>query len=126
MFTMKSYILTLSIIATLFVGVTLAVKFQPQPTLGEANILARVASSTNPAVTSTPVIVFATSTCVARVVTTYASPVMMGLRDVVPSATFGLLQPASTTVVYPAETFGCSSVRIYSFTNQSITVTETR
>jgi hypothetical protein len=90
---------------------------------------AYVATSSAPTVGTSPSLVFATSTCSARVITTYASPIMISLSDVqgfTPSATQGHLQAASTTVVYDSGLYGCGAVRIYSFVSGAITVTETR
>lgn len=91
---------------------------------------ATMATTSNPAVTSTASLVFATTTaCSARVITTYASPVMITFSQVqgsIPTATFGHLQAASTTVAYDSGLYGCGAVEIYSFTNQSITVSESR
>jgi hypothetical protein len=44
----------------------------------------------------------------------------------VPTATFGVLQAASTTVAYDASQYGCGAVRIYSFVSSAITVQEAR
>ena len=44
----------------------------------------------------------------------------------VPSGVYGHLQAASTTVAYDGGQYGCGAVRIYSFTSQAITVSESR
>lgn len=88
-----------------------------------------IATSSNPTVDTTARLLFATSSCTARTITTYASPVMLTFTDNpgrVPSAIYGHLQAASTTVVYDATQVGCGAVRIYSFTSQAITVSEAR
>lgn len=86
-----------------------------------------VATSTNPTVDTTARVVFATSTCSARVVSTTASPVMMTFADgYTPTATYGHVQGASTTVAYDASLYGCGQVRIYSFVAGNITVSEIR
>ncbi len=89
---------------------------------------ATVATSSNPAVGTTARILFASSTCSARIVTTYASPVMLTFADlgVAPTATYGHLQAASTTVAYDSGQYGCGQVKVYSFVSQNITVSETR
>jgi hypothetical protein len=43
-----------------------------------------------------------------------------------PTATFGILQAASTTQAYDASQYGCGRVRIYSYVTSAITVQETR
>lgn len=93
------------------------------------NLPATVATTSNPTVNTTASLVFATSSCVARVISTTASPIMMTFTDAqgkVPTATFGVLQPASTTVSYDASQYGCGAVRIYSFVSGAITVQEAR
>lgn len=88
-----------------------------------------IATSSNPTVTTTPSLVFATSSCAARIITTVASPIMITFSDnqgKVPSGIFGHLQPASTTVVYDSGQYGCGAVRIYSFVSSAITVSESR
>lgn len=91
--------------------------------------LATKVSTTSPAtVTTTASLVFASSTCNSRIVTTYASPIMIGftdLRGFVPSGMGGHLQLASTTVEYDSGIYGCAAWRIYSFASQAITVSET-
>jgi len=90
---------------------------------------ASVATSSQAAVSTTAISLFATSTCSARIVTTYASPVMLTFSDYAgqtPTGTFGHLQAASTTQVYDSGQYGCGLVKGYSFTSQTITVTEAR
>lgn len=99
----------------------------PFGTAGELN--ATVATTSNPTVNTTPSLVFATSTCGARVISTTASPIMITFSDVqgsVPSATFGTYQAASTTVTYGNGSFGCGAYRVYSFVAGTITVMESK
>lgn len=74
--------------------------------------------------------IIATTSCTARIITTYANPVMLTFSDVLgqsPSGTFGHLQPASTTVVYDAGEYGCGKVKAYGYTaTTSITFTSAR
>lgn len=73
---------------------------------------------------------FATSTCTSRVITTYANPVMLTFSENqgnVPTAVYGHLQSASTTVAYDAGLYGCGKMKAYGYTaSTSITVTEAR
>ena len=89
-----------------------------------------VATSSQAAVSTTAISLFATSTaCSSRIITTYASPVMLTFSDYAgqtPTGVFGHLQPASTTVAYDSGIYGCGLVKGYSFTSQTITVTEVR
>ena len=94
-------------------------------------LAARIATTSNPTVTNSSTLVFATTTsvqCSSRTITTYASPIMITFADVAgnggPTGTFGHLQPASTTVTYDSGLVGCGALRIYSFTSQAITVSE--
>lgn len=92
-------------------------------------IPATVATSSNPTVGTTGVLVFATSTCSARIVTTYASPVMITFSDrigQVPTGTYGHLQAASTTVAYDGGLYGCGAMKMYGFVSSAITVSESR
>lgn len=95
-----------------------------------SGLASTVATTSNPTVNTTAATVFATSTgCASRVITTVASPVMITFSDYAgqtPTALFGHLQAASTTVTYDAGLFGCGLVKIYSFVSSNITVTETR
>ncbi|MBP9771418.1 MAG: hypothetical protein KBD16_00625 [Candidatus Pacebacteria bacterium] len=90
---------------------------------------ATVATTSIDAVTTTGSLVFATSTCAARIITTVASPIMITFTDKdgqIPTGVFGHLQAASTTEVYDSGQYGCNAVKIYSFVASTITVTETR
>lgn len=79
---------------------------------------------------SNAVTLTATSSCNARIVTTYANPVMLTFSDYLgqsPTATFGHLQAASTTVVYDSGVYGCGLMKAYGYTaSTSITFTSVR
>ncbi len=89
---------------------------------------ATVATSSNPIVTSTGNLIFATSTCTARIISTATSSIMIKFNGVggAPTSSFGHWQGASTTVAYDSGQYGCEALSIYSFSSQLITVTETR
>ncbi len=93
-----------------------------------AGLQATLATSSNPVVTNTAATVFATSTCAARIVsTTGNSAIMITFTDKdTPSGLFGHWQAASTTVAYDSGQYGCGKVKIYSFSSQNITVSESR
>lgn len=93
-----------------------------------------IASSSIPITvgSTSPVTLFSVSgLCTARVITTYQVPVMLSfstssadaLRNK-PTATYGHLQAASTTVVYDSGLYGCPEVTAYGF-QQSVTVPST-
>lgn len=89
------------------------------------------ATSSNPTVTTTASLVFATSSqCSARIVTTPGtSAIMLTFSDnqgKTPTALYGHLQAASTTVAYDSGLYGCGAVKVYSFASQAISVTETK
>lgn len=130
---------------TLFVGIAFlafSVLFltlsTPSKSLGSApsGLVATVATSSLMQVGSTsPVTLLATSTCTARIITTYSVPITLTHSNNLgksPTATFGHLQAASTTVVYDSGLYGCGLVKAYGFeasaavASTSITVTETR
>lgn len=80
---------------------------------------------------TTQSLLFATSTCNARIITTRTQPVMLTFSDIqglVPTAVKGHLQVASTTVVYDSGQYGCDTVRVISatLTTDTISVSESR
>lgn len=94
-----------------------------------SGLQATIATTSAPVVTSTATIVIATSTCSARVISTQGSAVMLTFSDYAgqsPTATFGVLQPASTSVAYDSGQYGCGLVKAYSFSTQNITVVDAR
>ena len=95
-----------------------------------SGLMSIIATSSNPVVGTTVLTLFATSSCNARIITTYANPVMLTFSDYAgqtPTATFGHLQSASTTVVYDSGIYGCGLVKAYGYTaTTAITVSETR
>ncbi len=94
-----------------------------------AGIQATVATTSLNAVSTTATTVFATSTCAARIVTTTASDIRITFSDYAaqtPTAAFGHLQTASTTVAYDGGIYGCDRMKVYSLVGSNITVTETR
>lgn len=96
---------------------------------GAGELPATVATSSNPTVGTTATLVFATSTCASRIVTTVASPVMITFSDRIgqtPTGAFGHLQAASSTVSYDASEYGCGAIKMYGFVSSAITVSESR
>lgn len=92
-------------------------------------LVARIATTSPAAVTTSASLVFGTSTCAARTISTTGSAIMIGFGEnqgFVPTALVGHVQGASTTVTYDASQFGCGAVRIYSFAAQTLTVAEAR
>jgi hypothetical protein len=86
----------------------------------------RIATSTlvRP-VTTTQSILFATSTCATRFITTNAGGIYLSFSDdfSVPTATSGHFQAGSTTVAYNAEEYGCKTFRAISATGATVNVT---
>lgn len=115
-------------IAALIVAIALYWQVTAQPVKASVfpGQIATMATTSNPTITSTvgPTIA-ATSSCAARIITTVGSPIMLTFNDRVPTALFGHLQAASTTVSYDGGIYGCGSVRAYSFTSAAITISET-
>ena len=90
---------------------------------------ATIATSSSYSLTTTASVLFATSTCAARIITTQASPIMLTFSDYAgqtPTALLGHLQAASTTVAYDSGLYGCGLVKAYSFTTATTTVSESR
>lgn len=90
---------------------------------------ATVATSSSQIVITSAPIIFATSTCAARIITVNAGGnIMLTFSDMLgqtPTATFGRFQAASTTVEYDSGIYGCGSVKAYG-SGVTITTTETR
>lgn len=120
---------------TIILGmIVLTAMFLTQKAFGSApsGLQASVATSTlaYPVGTS-QTILFATSTCASRVITTRDVPVSLSFNESVgqvPTATSGHVQLASTTVVYDSGQYGCGTVRVVSTTVGATTVhvTESR
>ncbi len=118
-------VVTILIALSLFSGVNLASASAP------SGLPATVATSSAQIVSSTVATIVATSTnCSARIITTTNKPIMLTFSDYSgqsPSATFGHLQSASTTVAYDSGIYGCGRVKAYGFdTSSNITTTETK
>lgn len=131
--TLRNTTLKFGVSTAIFVAI-LAIVFamstgQAAKASAPSGLIATMATTSSPIVTSTQSLVIATSTCTARVISTTASPIMITFTDVqgkVPSATFGFLQPASSTVAYDGGLYGCGAVRVYSFVSGTITVADSR
>lgn len=89
-----------------------------------------IATSTNINVPAGAVTVIASSTCTARIITTSpTSPIMLTFSDVLgqtPTATYGHVQAASTTVVYDSGLYGCGRVKAFGWGTSVITITDVR
>lgn len=118
-------IVSLVIILSLIVLTSLLLT---QKSFGSApsGLPATIATSTlaYPAGTSATLL-FATSTCSARVITTREAPISLGFNGALgqtPTAIAGHMQLASTTVVYDSGQYGCGAVRVISATGAATTV----
>lgn len=126
------YALPVVIVLTFLTALAIFLSYRTNPANASAfpGQQTSIATTSNPAVTNTASLVFASSTCTARIITTAASPIMITFGDIAgnggPTGTFGHLQAASTTVVYDSGQVGCGALRVYSFTSQNITVSEAR
>lgn len=121
-------IVTLGIIVAM---IALTAMLLTEKTFGSApaGLPTSVASTTSQAVSTTARLLVATSTCDARIITSRAQPLMLTFSDyngATPTAQFGHLQAASTTVTYDSGVYGCGAVKVYAYGTDSITVTETR
>ena len=87
-----------------------------------------------PNVASSTVTVFGARTnCSSRVISTFGSPILLMFSESMissttanPTASYGVLQLASTTVVYDSGQYGCGFVSGYGHSTTSITVLEFR
>ena len=92
-----------------------------------AGIIARVATSSPYVIGSTASTITATTSCIARVITTKTQPILLTFSDAyTPSSTYGHIQTASSTVAYDAEVYGCGLMRVQGMAADTITVTEIR
>lgn len=93
-------------------------------------IVNTVATSSELTVGTTAITVLATSTCASRSISTTGKAIMVTFSDYAnhtPTASFGYLQGASTSVMYDANSYGCGRWKVYGFdAGSSITVTEYR
>lgn len=92
-----------------------------------SGIPATVTAMNSYTVTTSALQIAATSTCSARIVSTTASPIMLGFTakaGTTTTATVGLLQAASTTVAYDSGIYGCNQLSAYSFASGLVTVVE--
>ncbi len=122
----KTYGIGLGIIALLLI---LGYVSQTVHASAPSGLQASVATTSLSLVGTSASTIFATSTCSARIITTYASPIMLTFSErqsIQPSGIFGRLQDASTTVSYDSGIYGCEAVQAFSFVSQNITVMETR
>ena len=126
--TLVTLLITASLFAiALLVGIAFSTTNQANAAAGQ--LPATIATTSALTVNTTVSRVFATSSCAARIITTTASPIMIGFTDYqgfIPTALIGHLQAASTTVSYDANMYGCGAVRVYSFVAGTITVSESR
>jgi len=121
-------------LATILGLIILSALFITQKSYGSSpsGLPSTIASSTSSfAVGTSQGLLFATSTCAARIVSTREAGVMLTFNEPVgqvPTAITGHFQAASTTVAYDSGQFGCGAVRAISATGAAttITVSETR
>lgn len=100
------------------------------PVLGSAapGVAATIASSTAATVpVNASTVLVATSSCVARIISTGQTTAMLTFDDrFAPTGSFGAYQAASTTVVYGAGDYGCGQVKAWTSVTGIITVTDVR
>lgn len=86
-----------------------------------------VATSSARILTTAPSFVFATSSCTTRVISTTGSAINISFGATAqPSMGAGILQGASTTVVYDASQYGCGAVYVYSLSAATTSWLESR
>lgn len=127
-FDAKIILASAAIVLTLLVLIGYT-EYQTAHASAPSGLQATIATTSNPTVNTTAALVIATSSCSARIITTYASPIMITFSDVqgsIPTGLFGHLQAASTSIAYDSGLYGCGAVRIYSFVAQNITVSDSR
>lgn len=111
-------IATLAVIVVLYVLGVVGVK---PPLGGTDSVISKTASSTLIALTAATRQIAATSTCVARTITTGATSVALSFFDQpLDGSHLGKTQAASTTESYGAETFGCGGMRARATTGNAV------
>ena len=75
-----------------------------------------------------PTQILATTTCVARTITTTGGDITISFYDGAPTLGQynGQLQTASTSVTYDSDQFGCGKLKMFAIASSSVTVTETQ
>jgi hypothetical protein len=93
-----------------------------------AGLGSTIASSTLETVSTTPVMIVATSSidCAARIISTSGNSAIMltftAKSGDIPSGSNGIWQAASTTVAYDSGLYGCNAITAYSYSTQLIKV----
>lgn len=118
-------VLVLLIVAAIYIGNPVAHASAP------SGLPATVSTSSSAAIGAGTVTLLAatSSNCAARVVSTGGSAALMTFSDnqgLQPTGVYGVFQPASTTVAYDSGLYGCNAIRIFSYTAQPVSITETR
>lgn len=127
---MKTAPIIVSVLA-LVIALALFVAPKDVTRLGSKDGLqATVATSSFRAATATTVqLLFATSSaCTSRIISNQAGALKLTFNDKLgarPTAVNGVLQSASTTVVYDAEQYGCGAVYVYPYGTDTLTLVET-
>ena len=128
-FTQKTSLFGFGLLAAVLFVYVLGLSTQKAYGSAPSGLPAAIATSSTAAVSSTASLVFATSTCSARIISTGVNGIMITLSDkqgLVPSGTVGHWQGASTTVAYDSGQYGCGAFRVYSSVSQTINVSESQ
>lgn len=115
--------LALIITSIIFIVIIKTPKFGSAPTGQPATVATTTLSRT---VGTSQTLLFATSTCTSRIISTTNGAVYLTFSDVQgiqPTAITGHLQLGSTTVAYDSGLYGCDAVRAISATGGNVTVT---
>lgn len=127
--TIKDFVLYLSA-AAIIVGYISLLLIQTHDVKASAGALpATIASSTLAVVPSnTAIVLFSTSTCSSRIISTPATTtLMLTFSDAqTPTGVFGIYQAASTTKEYDSATYGCGQVRGLSNAASVVTLIDSR
>lgn len=97
---------------------------------GTPGTVTNVATSSFQAVTAaTAELLFATSSCSTRVISTNGGEARLTFSDYKgdrPTSVNGVLQAASTTVTYEAEVYGCNALWVYPYATGVLNILETQ
>ncbi len=128
---LKIFVSVLSLIITIGIISAFVTEINFARASAPSGLQTTVATSTAYVISTTAKTIFATSTnCSSRIITTTTNPIMLTFSDnqgKVPTATYGHLQSASTTIAYDSGIYGCNAYKAYGFdTSSNLTLTETR
>lgn len=127
---MKTVLSIVAVVVLVVAGVFFVVPKSSVQLGSVGGLQATVATSSFQSVTAAAVeLLFSTSTsCTSRVISTQAGAIKLTFSDRIgerPTGSSGMIQTASTTVVYDASQYGCGAIYVYPYGTDTLTLVET-